>query len=235
MSTSAAGGASASNKGRELKTAASTARAARQAGTKVVRGKSETAYKKQAKAWEAGSVGEERAARKLDLLTKHGYTTLHDVLLEPGKRWNLDHLVFGPSGLYFVDAKNWRGTIRVRGNSVYRSWYAGPSQGRKTETMDHEVAKVRGMASHASARLGQRIQPVICLAGAKSRQFEGVERAGGVIIVSVDTIWVWLRDAKPVLPPEIVDMNVTLARRLFPAATPPAPEADWVRKMRNGD
>ena len=227
------GGASASDKGRELKANAAAARARRQAGGPIKRGESETAYKKQAKAWDAGSVGEGRAQRKLDLLTKHGHTTLHDVLLEPGKLWNLDHLVVGPAGIFFVNAKNWRGTVTVRNEQVWRRWYAGPSQGTKNENMEREVAKVRGMASHASARLGTKITPVICLAGAKSRHFEGVEKASGVIIVSVDQVMPWLRDAPVVLPPELVTMNIQIATRLFPPATPPEPEKGWSKGFRD--
>lgn len=227
------GGASASDKGRELRSNATAARASRQAGGPVKRGSSETALKKQAKAWEAGSVGEGRCQRKLDLLRKHGFTLLHDVLLEPGKMWNLDHLVIGPAGVFFVDAKNWRGTITVRNGQVWRRWFAGRVQGSKTENMEREINKVRGMASHASARLGVKVTPVICLAGAKSRHFEGVEKAGGVLIVSVDHITPWLRDSPTVLAPELVKMNTQLATRLFPPATPTVAEEKWVRGFRD--
>lgn len=231
----AVGGASASDRGRALKRDAASARARRQAGGPVKRGASETAFTKQAKAWEAGSVGEARAQRKLDLLGKYGFTTLHDVLLEPGKNWNLDHLVIGPAGIFFIDAKNWRGTITVRNGQVWRRWYAGPSQGVRNECMEREVNKVRGMASHASARLGSKVVPVICLAGAKSRHFEGVEKAGGVLIVSVDQVMPWLREAPAVMAPELVDMNAQIAARLFPPATPKRPEADWERRLRTGE
>lgn len=198
------------------------------------RGQSETAFKKQAKAWDAGSVGEARAARKLDLLKKYGFTTLHDVLLEPGKKWNLDHLVVGPAGIFFVDAKNWRGTITVRNGQVWRRWYAGSSQGVKNENMEREVNKVRGMASHAAARLGAPVTPVICLAGAKSRQFEEVVKTSGVWLVSVDQVMPWLRDSPVTLPPELVALNVQVATRLFPPATPPKAVPEWERRMRDG-
>lgn len=228
-----AGGASANDRGKELKRGAAAARARRQAGGPVKRGQSETALKRQAKAWDAGSVGEERAARKLDLLKKYGFTTLHDVLLEPGKAWNLDHLVVGPAGIFFVDAKNWRGTITVKDGAVWRRWFAGPAQGVQTQNMAHEVDKVRGMASHATARLGTRVVPVICLAGAKSRHFDGAVKASGVWIVSVDHVMPWLRDAAPVLAPELVTMNADIAKRLFPPATPPTPEKAWAKGMRD--
>lgn len=228
-----AGGASASDKERELRSNAAAARARRQAGGPVKRGQSETSFNKEAKAWQAGAVGEGRTQRKLDLLKRYGFITLHDVLLEPGKRWNLDHLVIGPAGIFFVDAKNWRGTITVRDGKVWRRWYAGSAQGTKTACMDDEVAKVRGMATHASARLGTKVTPVICLAGAKSRHFEGVQVVSGVVIVSVDQVAPWLRDAKKVLAPELIAMNAELGRRLFPPATVQESEAAWKQGFRD--
>lgn len=226
------GGDSAADRGKQLRQQAAVARTARKAGEKVRRGQSETSFRKEARAWQAGSLGEERASRKLAMLRRHGFTTLDDVLLEPGKKWNLDHLVIGPAGVFFVDAKNWRGNITVRTGSVWRHWYAGPAQGRQSVKMDDEVAKVRGMASHASARLGTRVQPVIALAGAKSRHFEGVEKVAGVVLVSVDGLAPWLRDAPVVLAPELVTMNVQIAQRLFPPATPQKPREPWVDQMR---
>lgn len=228
----AAGGASASSRGKDLRLAAAAARDQRKAGGPVVRGQSETAIKKQAKAWDAGAVGEERVARKLDRLRRHGFTTLNDVLLEPGKNWNLDHVVIGPAGVFFVDAKNWRGTITVRNGSVWRRWFAGPSEGAKTVNMDYEVDKVRGMATHATARLGAKVTPVIALAGAKSRHFDGVHPVRGVTLVSMDTLFEWLSTAPKVLAPELVAMNAQIAARVFPPATPQKPREPWLDQMR---
>lgn len=228
-----AGGASAGDRGKDLTRQASAARARRQAGGPVKRGQSETAYRAQAKAWSAGAVGEERTARKLERLRRHGFTTLNDVLLEPGKKWNLDHLVFGPPGIFFIDAKNWRGSITIKGSSVWRHWYAGPSSGRKSENMDREVTKIRGMATHASERLGAKVAPVLCLAGAKSRHFEGAPVVAGVTVVSMDHLYEWLSTAPVVLAPELVAMNASIAQRLFPPATPQAPAPAWIASMRS--
>lgn len=230
---SSAGGASAHQQGRDLTQRASAARAARQAGQKVTRGQSETALAQQAKAWEAGSVGEARAQRKLDLLRRYGHTVLHDVLFEPGKPWNLDHLVIGPSGVFFIDAKNWRGHVWLgKDGELMRRWFAGRTQGSKTVSMNDEVRKVSAMAAHASVRFGSTITPVICLAGSQNRHFEGVAKSRGVLVVGVEHVLPWLRDATPVLTAGQVAAHTQVAAKVFRPAVPAAPEQPWVRAMR---
>lgn len=233
MAVTPRGGASANQQHKSLTGQAAQARATRQAGGKVVRGQSETALKKQARAWEAGSVGEQRAQRKLDLLRRYGFSIAHDVLLEPGKRWNLDHLVIGPPGVFFVDAKNWRGKVYLgRDGVLMRRWFAGRTQGSKTASMADEVMKVRAMAGHASGRLGHPVAPVICLAGAQSRHFEGVAKSQGVYVVGVETVMPWLRDSAPILSKDQVGMLSEISERLFRPATPPKPVEPWVQQMR---
>lgn len=235
------GGASAADMGRDLRGQAARARAARQNGAKVVRGQSETAYKKQAKAWAAGAVGEARGARQLERLRREGYTILHDVLLEPGKKWNLDHLAFGKAGVLFIDDKQWRGRITIYRGALWRHWYGGPSTGKQSEDMTREVTKVAGMAARASARLGVPVRPVICLTGEKSRQFEEIAVVGGVTVLSVDRIVPWLRDHPARLPADQAARWAQIATRLFPPAVPADPaspealeKARWAAAMRSG-
>jgi hypothetical protein len=235
------GGASASDMGSGLRGQAAQARAARQAGEKVTRGSSETALKKQAKSWDAGAAGEERSAYRLDALRRAGYTVLNDVLLQPDKPWNLDHLLVGRAGALFIDAKNWRGFVRPVGGKLMRYWYGGPKTGKQSADMSAEVAKVRGMAAKASERLGVRVRPVICLTGAKSRQAEGIVTVNGVVVISVDKIVPWLRDHEVLMAPEQVKAVGELATRIFPPAVkedPHSPEAlrraRWEAGMRAG-
>ena len=58
-------------------------------------------------------------------LLPHGYTVFHDVQLEDGKkRFNVDHLLIGPNGVFAIETKNYskpkRGDVRVTydGNRV---------------------------------------------------------------------------------------------------------------------
>ena len=63
------------------------------------------------RAWGAGAIGEAKLATALS--TVDGIEILHDRLV-PGTRGNIDHLVVAPAGVFVVDAKNYRGLIRVR-------------------------------------------------------------------------------------------------------------------------
>jgi hypothetical protein len=63
------------------------------------------------RAWGKGADGEEHLASVLAALD--GVEVLHDRRV-PGKSWNIDHVVIGPAGIFVVDAKNYRGTVRIR-------------------------------------------------------------------------------------------------------------------------
>lgn len=230
--TPSGGGDSADRQRRALTAAAGSARAARARGEKVTRGQSETALRKQSAAWAAGAVGEQRVARKLGRIRRSGFVVLHDRLVDPGKAWNIDHLVVGPAGVFFVDAKNWRGRITVPNGVLTRTWFAGPAQGTKTEKMVGEVDKVRSLASYTAARLGCPVTPVLCLCGAQSRHFEGAVTVRGVVVVSMDRLVPWLESLPPRLRPDEVAVTGQVARTVLPAAVPEVPEEQWVARMR---
>jgi hypothetical protein len=68
------------------------------------------------RAWEQGAVGEERLGARLDQLDSAGVATLHDRRI-PGTCANIDHIVIGPTGVWVIDAKRYKGrpTLRVEG------------------------------------------------------------------------------------------------------------------------
>jgi hypothetical protein len=60
--------------------------------------------------WKAGAKGEVWTRRLLRALEDEGYIVLDDLPI-PDSQANLDHLVVGPTGVYLVDAKNYRGRV----------------------------------------------------------------------------------------------------------------------------
>jgi hypothetical protein len=65
------------------------------------------------RAWKTGAVGEERLAeRLLGLLDPAVVELLNDRRI-PGRRTNIDHIALGPSGVTVIDAKNYKGKVRV--------------------------------------------------------------------------------------------------------------------------
>lgn len=64
--------------------------------------------------WARGAAGEQATAALLAGLAPRRWTVLHDLTV-PGSRANIDHLVIGPTGLWVVDSKAFRGKVRARG------------------------------------------------------------------------------------------------------------------------
>jgi Nuclease-related domain len=63
------------------------------------------------RAWRDGARGERATARRLRRLEHDGYLVLHDLAI-PGSLANIDHLVIGPSGVFVIGSRRYRGRIR---------------------------------------------------------------------------------------------------------------------------
>jgi len=74
----------------------------------------------EAKSLEAGQQGENRAAKQLAEGLDQTHYLFNDILLRHGFRSaQIDHLVVGPRGIFVVETKNWRGSIRGQGEDTY--------------------------------------------------------------------------------------------------------------------
>jgi hypothetical protein len=60
------------------------------------------------RSWSTGADGEVIVGRSLDRLESKGVVTLHDRRV-PGSRANIDHISVGPSGIFLVETKCYRG------------------------------------------------------------------------------------------------------------------------------
>jgi hypothetical protein len=65
------------------------------------------------RAWSRGAEGEERVARRLERELADRGVVLNDRRL-PRSRANIDHLVIGPSGVFTVDTKRYKGKVEKR-------------------------------------------------------------------------------------------------------------------------
>ena len=66
---------------------------------------------RQRMSWRKGAVGEALVARTLETLP-NDFVVINDVT----KRFsNIDHVVIGPTGVYVIDTKNWKGTVKTDG------------------------------------------------------------------------------------------------------------------------
>jgi nuclease-like protein len=94
-------------------------------------------------AWATGATGEEALAVLLDRRCPEVFA-LHDRRM-PRSRANIDHLAVGPSGVYVIDAKQYRGKIEVRrpffGDAEL--WIAGRRKPKLVESLTRQVSAVR--------------------------------------------------------------------------------------------
>jgi Nuclease-related domain len=110
-----------------------------------------------AQAWRLGAKGERRTARILARLEQDGFVAFHDLAV-PGSPANVDHLVVGPTGVFVIDSKLYRGVVRMGLDG--RLWYGGRSLDRVLGTLCWEAQQV------AEALAGGpeiRVYPVLCM------------------------------------------------------------------------
>lgn len=63
-------------------------------------------------AWATGATGEELVAKRLAERCSDDVVVLHDRRI-PGSRANIDHIAICPTGVWIVDAKRYKGKVRV--------------------------------------------------------------------------------------------------------------------------
>jgi hypothetical protein len=137
---------------------------------------------RRAEVFDQGQVGELRVAQALDLLLPAGYARLDDVHWPGTTKANLDHVVFGPGGMFVVDAKNWTGQVLVRAGILRQNGY------RRTRETSKVLQMTADLQAHLGASVGQ-CQPVLCLVGQPTTR---PVLAEGVTVVGVGELGRWL-------------------------------------------
>lgn len=139
-----------------------------------------------------GARGEEHVARALVFLPSQ-YTVFHGVALPAsiaiGPATECDHVVVGPSGVYAIETKNWRGAITVDGGKILynENRPTRPPLGQARRSADV-------LRKHLLKQLGDMpvVQPVLCFA----RDNFGGDRQGvaGVIVCNARCLTGVIRD-----------------------------------------
>jgi hypothetical protein len=107
-------------------------------------------------AWRRGAKGEQRTARHLRRLGP-AWAVFHDLAI-PGSRANADHLAIGPTGVFLIDTKHYRGRLTLSPEGSL--WYGHyPLAG--------VLATVRWEAIILSQTLGTTVTPMLCVHGAQ--------------------------------------------------------------------
>jgi Nuclease-related domain len=160
-------------------------------------------------AWRRGAVGERRTARLLDPLERHGWAILHDLAL-PGSRANLDHLVIGPSGVFVIDSKHYRGRLLL--DPAGRLWHGRYPLAPTLRAVSFEADQ----AAQVLPDPGVVVLPVVAIHGAQVPWGKVVIE--GVPVVAARHLPTMLRALPAMLGPERVAGLADKARVRFHAA-----------------
>jgi hypothetical protein len=147
-----------------------------------------------ARAWRFGARGERRTARILARLERDGFVAFHDLVLR-GSPANVDHLVIGPTGVFVIDSKLYRGAVRVGMDG--RLWYGGRSLDRVLGTLWWEAQQV---AEALAAGPEIRVYPVLCMHEARLPWLEELT-VDGVPVIAGSALYMALRSVRQPLTP----------------------------------
>ncbi len=162
-------------------------------------------------AWRHGAEGERRTARLLAPLEHHGYQVFHDLAV-PGSAANVDHVVVGPTGVYVIDSKRYRGNLRYTGG---RLWHGGRTLDRTLQTLWWEATQV---AETLAFGPDLHVYPVLCVHIAR-RPWRGELLVDGIPVLAAGALRPALQVSRQALSPEQVALVAGQVRAGFrPAA-----------------
>lgn len=115
--------------------------------------------------WRKGAVAERAVGELLNELRRDGWIVMHDI--EQAGEGNVDHIVWGPNGVYLVETK-------------YRRYGDG------------DLRKAKRQAAKLSRVLQGWVTPVVCLYQRRGPVF----RSEGVAVVPGQLLLGWLREQR---------------------------------------
>jgi Nuclease-related domain len=162
-------------------------------------------------AWRRGAAGERRTARLLGPLERQGWAVLHDLAV-PGSQANIDHLVIGPSGVFVIDSKQYRGRLQL--DPTGRLWH-----GRHPLTLTLRAVEFEADQAAQVLMDPDVVVPIVAVHGAQVPWGKVVMQ--GVPVVAARRLPSMLRALPAVQGPERVAWLVDQARIRFNAAASP--------------
>lgn len=93
----------------------------------------------QVASWKKGLDGEILVGRRLALDLPDEYRVIHDLKTDYG---NLDHVVVGPTGVFAVETKNWKGTVTSDGKGELL-WNGKPADRPHIRNLTRRIMSIR--------------------------------------------------------------------------------------------
>ena len=142
------------------------------------------------RAWAIGAWGEETLAA--ELATVPGLRSLHDRRVR-GTRGNIDHIVIAPAGIFVVDAKRYKGIIRIQDRGWflrhdYRLTVGGRDRSKLADAMLWQVEAVAQALVDAGEDPLPTITPVLCFVDGDWPILRAPEEFNGVRLESERSI-----------------------------------------------
>jgi Nuclease-related domain len=171
--------------------------------------------------WSSGAEGERMLAHELARRCPD-VALLHDVC-PPGRRGNIDHIAIAPSGVYVIDAKRYRGTIRVV-SPLFREpklIIANRDRTRLVEGLERQVGAVRAaLDRHGATDIA--VTGCLCFvppAGGREVGLPAIRtlRIAGHPLYSARRLCRQLNRPGPIEPAAARELRALLARCLRPA------------------
>jgi hypothetical protein len=136
-------------------------------------------------AWAYGHKGEAKLGKQLNAFLEEGMGVLHDRRI-PGSKANIDHLVVAPSGVFVIDAKNYKGRVekRDRGgwfSTDYRLYVGGRDKTPLIAGLPKQVDAVKTALADEFADIP--VGMVLCFVDADWSLFANPVELGGAHIL----------------------------------------------------
>jgi Nuclease-related domain len=168
------------------------------------------------RAWAKGARGEEKLAEAIADLPD--VVALHDRRV-PGMRGNIDHLLVAPAGLFVVDAKHYKDSLRIRDkgglfHTDNRLYVGGRDCSHLADNMAWQVAAVETLL--ASVEVMMPVTPALCFIDVDWPLLFAPDSFRGVRLHSPKSLRK-LITATPALDAAAIDMLARILAAGFPA------------------
>ncbi|MEX0789259.1 MAG: nuclease-related domain-containing protein [Actinomycetota bacterium] len=162
--------------------------------------------------WRIGAEGEQKTASHLTGLEQAGFIVRHDRRV-PGYGGNVDHIAIGPTGVWVIETKSYRGRVEVHGDRLEVN---GQRRDGTVDQVYKEAIAVQIALGDRLSSLAVTVVPVLCFHRAKLGWTEKAVR--GVRILDGRGLARVLRVGDRRLSEEQIQSLAAEVDRLFPPA-----------------
>jgi hypothetical protein len=171
------------------------------------------------KAWARGAQGEARLARYLLRTLGPQTVTLHDRRV-PGSKANIDHIIVAASGIWIVDAKNYKGKVEQRDiggwlHTEMRLYVNGRDQSKLVDGLAKQVNAVLEAIEDADIE----VTAALCFVNSEWGLFAKPFRLGGTLVTWPQKLSAVIAGPGPLSPGEVGRIGEKLVSALPPAVS----------------